>query len=52
MAELWWTELSDDELAARLMQRGMAPTVARDWVQWRDSVGGVEEISLILGEAT
>lgn len=46
----WWDELSDDELAARLQQKGMPEPVAKDWVLYRDTAGASEYIDRILGD--
>jgi hypothetical protein len=46
----YWEELSDDELAERLKQRGMPPPVADDWVHYRDVEGAARQISRFLEE--
>lgn len=45
-----WQDLSDDELGARLRQRGMGRTDAQSWVEYRDAAGAPEQISYLLGE--
>jgi hypothetical protein len=45
-----WQELSDDELAERLKQRGMPAPIAHDWVFYRDTEGAVQIINRILEE--
>jgi hypothetical protein len=45
-----WRDLSDDELADRLKQRGMPPPVADDWVHYREVEGAARQISRFLEE--
>lgn len=45
----WWTELSDGELLARLMQRGMPQPDAESWVHYRESIGAAEMITDMIG---
>jgi hypothetical protein len=46
----WWHDLSDEELADRLKQRGMPPPVAEDWVYYRDTEGAAHQISRFFEE--
>lgn len=34
----WWDELSDSELTARLVQRGVVPVIADEMVEQRDDL--------------
>ena len=43
-----WTDLGNDEVEARLIQRGMPPTDARSWVFYRETIGGKAQIDRIL----
>jgi hypothetical protein len=43
-----WQDLSDDELAERLIQRGMPVPVAHDWVWYRETTGAAQMINRIL----
>lgn len=43
-----WTDLSDSEVEARLIQRGMPPIDARSWVYYRESIGGKAQIDRFL----
>lgn len=45
----WWRELSDPEIVARLIQRGVPDMVATEWVRWRETTFGLE-ITRILGD--
>jgi hypothetical protein len=45
----FWEDLSDGELADRLKQRGLGPSLAEHWVYHRETEGGAELISEYLG---
>ena len=45
----WWSELSDDELRARLVQRGVDESAARLLVTHREDPLGVKMIAELLG---
>jgi hypothetical protein len=45
----WWSELSDDELRARLVQRGVDESVARFLITHREDPLAAEMIVGLLG---
>jgi hypothetical protein len=45
----WWSELSDDELRARLVQRGVDESAARSLVTHREDPLGAKMIVELLG---
>jgi hypothetical protein len=45
----WWSELSDDELRARLVQRGVDESAARSLVTHREDPVGAKMIAELLG---
>jgi hypothetical protein len=45
----FWVDLSDDELADRLKQRGLDSFLAENWVYHRETEGGAELITEYLG---
>lgn len=45
-----WTDLGDDELEARLVQRGLPREDARSWVDYREVPSGMRQISIFLAE--
>ncbi len=45
----WWSELSDDELRARLVQRGLDESTARFLVTYREDPLAAKMIVELLG---
>lgn len=45
-----WNDLSNDELFARLVQKGLDNLSAMACVSWRDDRTGIKTINSILGE--
>ena len=46
---IWWSELSDDELRARLAQRGVDESAARFLVTHREDPRAAKMIAELLG---